>query len=154
MPKRSEYVVTAAMINDPGNPDRTEVKELKYIGDLIQGKLAMENIVFLQDYLDYIEAHTQAQNKALFQRILESERWVNGDRCVGRPDAQGNVYAVRRYNFRAWQALVFYARQHLHGRRRYRRMRRADGTVVRQDRIPALLPVRAPDQAFPVECEV
>jgi hypothetical protein len=153
---RGERPFRGERLNTPAPNEPT--RRLKYIGNHISQELNQnEQIQTLQQYIDYITNHTQAQNTRMLERSLLNPQWHAGRnnvqlRCVGPVNIpRGYRYSVRKYNYMAWNALVLYARRMLqdHPNLRYR----VTGRFRRQeDRIPLPLLPRAPHNAFPAHC--
>ena len=85
-------------------PLDSPVRELKFIGSLINSRFKELNIRTLRDMRDIFKDQTIAQNKRLLHKILENPRKLQ---CVGRI-IENQQYCVRRYNQLAWQAIIKY----------------------------------------------
>lgn len=147
---------------DPGRieprplPDQ-HITKLKFVKAYLANRLNDESIRTLDDFLSYIQMHTKAQNTQMMERSMENWRYtrfrhdVPRDRTVlcirGRP-RHGRIYATRKHNYMAWNALVSYARASLTDDERYYISRRR-----RHDRIPNFLKPRNQRDAYPNYCQ-
>lgn len=138
---------------------RDNIQQLKYIGPLFAARFHAEGITTMRDLVDEFKNNSQAENRALLNRVLKNPRshiagGAAAQGCLGRGSRRrnhagvraGNRYWVRQRNAFAFNAIITWF---------MRKAARHRGRVMHDivvNRLPGLKLRRNYPTAFPANC--